>query len=499
MSAPLEDSEAEVAVLCAMMLDRGAIVPARDRLRDTMFASSAHRSIFNAILEVSDRSNAVDPVTLAGELHRLGQLEAIGGKPYLCDVFSAVPTSANVEYHAQIVRELAQRREAIRLGKEFAKRLTDRQVPLLETAEEVAASLARLVVETRELNGRTSPFLTADEVSLLEPPRYLVDGLIPDGALTEIHGPPASGKSFFALALACDVATGHPFLGRPVRPGPVLYVAGEGVSGLGARLRAWQEERGFSRVDGLYFLREPIHLLERAAITHFLSQVRTLARTPVLIVLDTLARCMVGGDENSAQDMGLAMDAASRIARETGAAILLLHHTRKDGDSERGSTALRGAIDTMIAIKNESGRLRISCEKMKDGGAFESFDAALRSSGESCTIVPSSARESSSEKFTPAHSKLLLSLSDFQHAGGGTDASWKDAAEVKGGAFYRYRKDLMTWGYIKLDKPGRGGRYTLTPLGEDRITPRSPIAPRSLPGSDRRITPSSTPSQGGGE
>jgi RecA-family ATPase len=81
----------------------------------------------------------------------------------------------------------------------------------------------------------------------------------------------------------------------------------------------------------------------------------------VLAVVDTLARCFVGGEENSARDMGRFVAAADRLRTATGAAALLLHHVSRHGGAIRGSTALPGALDTGIAV--EAGTERFATER----------------------------------------------------------------------------------------------------------------------------------------
>jgi hypothetical protein len=91
----------------------------------------------------------------------------------------------------------------------------------------------------------------------------------------------------------------------------------------------------------------------------------------VLIVWDTMARSMIGGDENAARDVGLAIAAADYLAEPHQAARLFVHHTGKNGEEERGSSALRGAADTLLALKPYEPGLRLTCEKAKDSEAFE--------------------------------------------------------------------------------------------------------------------------------
>lgn len=107
---------------------------------------------------------------------------------------------------------------------------------------------------------------------------------------------------------------------------------------------------------------------------------------PSLIVIDTLARCFVGGDENSAQDMGRLVQAITYLKRETGAAVLLLHHCGKPGDgysrklSERGSSALRGAAESMIRLERvkKEHQIELVNEKQRDAAEFSPITLWLK-------------------------------------------------------------------------------------------------------------------------
>ena len=90
-----------------MLIDQDAILRASEYVDDTMFYREGHRRIFRAMVAISERGDVVDPLTLSDELQRRGELDASGGKDYIGFLVDAVPTSANVEYHAKIVREKA--------------------------------------------------------------------------------------------------------------------------------------------------------------------------------------------------------------------------------------------------------------------------------------------------------------------------------------------------------------------------------------------------------
>ncbi|HSU92616.1 MAG TPA: replicative DNA helicase [Gemmatimonadaceae bacterium] len=105
--------EAEQAVIAAMLMDTDAILRAGEHVDDTMFYDERHRRIFRAMIAISQRNEVVDPVTLGNELDRRGELDASGGKEYIGELIDAVPTAANVEYHAKIVKEKALLRRLI--------------------------------------------------------------------------------------------------------------------------------------------------------------------------------------------------------------------------------------------------------------------------------------------------------------------------------------------------------------------------------------------------
>jgi len=99
--------EAEQAVLGAMLLDQDAALLATELVQDDMFYREGHRRLFRAMVGLVERRTVIDPVTLRDELGRRGELDAIGGADYLADLVDAVPTAANLEYHARIVKDKA--------------------------------------------------------------------------------------------------------------------------------------------------------------------------------------------------------------------------------------------------------------------------------------------------------------------------------------------------------------------------------------------------------
>ena len=101
------DSEAEKAVLGAVFLDPEAIIDASDVLQPDDFYEHANRIVFQAMLNISDREEVIDPVTLQDELKKNNQVDDIGGIAYVTELSMATPTAAHVTYYAKIVKRKA--------------------------------------------------------------------------------------------------------------------------------------------------------------------------------------------------------------------------------------------------------------------------------------------------------------------------------------------------------------------------------------------------------
>ena len=108
--------EAEQAVLGAMLLDADAALKAVEMLQDPAFYRDAHRRIFRAMASLLEKGQIIDPLMLRDELARRGDLEAAGDMDYIAVLLDVVPTAANVEYHARIVRDRALLRRLIDVG-----------------------------------------------------------------------------------------------------------------------------------------------------------------------------------------------------------------------------------------------------------------------------------------------------------------------------------------------------------------------------------------------
>ncbi|MEI7211382.1 helicase RepA family protein [Pectobacterium versatile] len=203
---------------------------------------------------------------------------------------------------------------------------------------------------------------------------YLIKGYLPSSSVASAYGASGSYKSFLAVSWGCHIATGKPWAGKPVTQGAVIYVVGEGGIGVPRRIRAWEQTlNGGSPIDALYRVDCPIFPASPESVQQVIRAARDVkiaSGMPVrLIILDTLARCFGGSDENAAKDMGAFIQGCDAIKAATQATVLIIHHSGKDQDKgARGSSAFRAALDVEFNVRREGegGALILSCTKMKD-------------------------------------------------------------------------------------------------------------------------------------
>ena len=187
--------------------------------------------------------------------------------------------------------------------------------------------------------------------------RDFVQGVLMEQGSAVVYGQSNSGKTFWTTSLALHVAAGHEWCGCRVEQGGVVYCALEGGIGFKNRVAAWREENGlrgyeipFAAVSSAVNLLTPGADTDRLILT--VNAAATSIKVPVkLIVVDTLARALAGGNENAPDDMGALVLNMDRIRAETGAMVLFVHHSGKDqAKGARGHSSLQAAIDTEIEV-----------------------------------------------------------------------------------------------------------------------------------------------------
>jgi replicative DNA helicase len=215
---PPQNVEAEQSVLGGILIENEAIHKVMEILTADDFYRDAHQRIFNAIVDLSERSEPADLITLTNELRKLNQLDPTGGASYLASLIDSVPTAANIEYYAKIVKEKAILRKLIQTSTEIiTKSYEDR-----EDVEELLDEAERGIFQISEHRVRPSFYpikkIVKDSFEIFQrlyEKKELVTG-IPSGFkeldrmtagfqpsdLIIVAGRPSMGKTAFCLNLA---------------------------------------------------------------------------------------------------------------------------------------------------------------------------------------------------------------------------------------------------------------------------------------------------------
>jgi RecA-family ATPase len=285
------------------------------------------------------------------------------------------------------------------------------------------------------------------ELLRLPPPSWLVDKVVPSGGLIGLYGPPGAGKSFVALDIALSVATGDAWQGHNVQRGYVVYVSAEGGTGIGKRVLAWLQTHNLSPEEAhIAWLIEsiPVHTDSEQMAKLLNRIVDELEVEPSLVVVDTLARCF-DGDENQQEDMGRFIAGVDVLRHDLRTAVLIVHHTRLGGDRERGNTAFRGAADTMLSLTSDGQDITIVCDKQKDAEEHEAiYLKRIAVEGtDSCVILDPKvvlvqAKTQRIDKF----------LSILREVGALSADAWISVSELSRPTAYRYIKELTENGKI---------------------------------------------------
>ena len=220
---PPHDTEAEQAVIGSMLTDKDAIISAIEVLKEDDFYREDNKTIYSAILNLYNRAEPVDIITLKAELSSLGKLEAVGGLEYLAELPDKVPTTANVEKYIKIVEEKSLLRNLLKTANDIIKLGYDetQEVDLIMDQAEKRifdtiqsrnqkgySSIKDILVETftqleqlynqkQHITGVPTGFADLD---------YKTAGLH-NSDLVLVAARPAMGKSAFALNIASYAAT----------------------------------------------------------------------------------------------------------------------------------------------------------------------------------------------------------------------------------------------------------------------------------------------------
>jgi replicative DNA helicase len=215
---PPQHIEAEQSILGGILIENEAINRVTEILDGDDFYREAHRKIFNALINLSERDEPADLITLTNELRKIDQLDSIGGASYLASLIDSVPTAANIQYYAKIVKEKAILRKLIQTSTEIItqsyedrgdvevfldeaersifeiseKRVRPSFYPIREIVKESFVTIEKLFKKKEAVTGVASGFKELDRMTAGFQPSDLII----------IAGRPSMGKTAFCLDVA---------------------------------------------------------------------------------------------------------------------------------------------------------------------------------------------------------------------------------------------------------------------------------------------------------
>lgn len=215
---PPQNLEAEMAVLGSMLIDEEAVSIALERLDSSAFYKESHQKVFEAIADLFNANKAVDLITLTDELKRRGELDAIGGASFLTVLVNTVPSAANINHYASIVKEKSILRtlinnatriislcyesegnidEVVDSAERFIFEVSDKKpqsnyLPLKEVIKDSIETIDILYQKKAHVTGIPTGFVDFDiKTAGLQPSDLII-----------VAGRPSMGKSAFALCIA---------------------------------------------------------------------------------------------------------------------------------------------------------------------------------------------------------------------------------------------------------------------------------------------------------
>ena len=223
---PPFSTEAETAVLGGMLIDREAVTRAIEVLGDGMFYREANRRLYRAMVRLFERGDVIDVITVSEELKKTSELDASGGFDYLGQLVDAVPTAANLAFHARIIRDKALLRRLIEQSSQIIRDVYDQGERDVDEILDQAEARIFQVAESHKREGfvwiKEILWSTFEHIERLQESESGITGVptgfadldrmttgLQKGDLCIVAARPSMGKTSFALNVAANAAIAH--------------------------------------------------------------------------------------------------------------------------------------------------------------------------------------------------------------------------------------------------------------------------------------------------
>lgn len=363
------NADAEATVLGDALLSADALAHVMQVLRHEDFFKPDHAEVMKAMCEIRARGDLVDPIVLAAELERRDNVQEVHPKLLVADLMSAGGLSGTVVQHAEIVIDLAKRRRGLQLIPEL-ERVLNNGASLLEL--DSAVDELRSIVSSSNVGPVLGPPLDLRAELNKEPPvvTFLHEPYVPMGRRCWWFGPAESGKSIFALWIACALSReGH----------RVVYVSQENPRDEELR-RIRRLQPDVSTLD--VFHDRGIDLARPDHATALISR----ARNASLVVIDTLTACWTGREDDNAEIAKFDRDVLAPLVSSGETSVVILDHTghpqrfmkRKGASAGRGASSKGQKADVVLEFEaKREQQFAIRVGKMRAGDGRKPGEAVM--------------------------------------------------------------------------------------------------------------------------
>ena len=370
-----QNDMAERALIGSALIDE-TVLETCGFVKPQYFFRHQHTTVWRAMQELYAANTSIDLITLYEALRNDGQLD----DPSIHEVLgygTGVPHSEHAKDYARIVCEKYVSRYSLTANATLAA------AGYRGDLQEIASAWALSQAEMQEVftalgiapDGSASEprhrLKSLTEMRSRPRPDWIIPGILQERKRSLVFGDSNTGKSFIALDMGLCIATGLPWHGRATKWGPVVYVCAEGGDGITARVDVWLANHKLDDAPHFWVIDDSPNLLELGEVSGVIAQIKAtlLDEPPALVIFDTLAASMPGGDENGPLDMGLAIGAIHRVQRECDCGVMVVHHTGKDPTKgPRGNSLLRADVDIALEVRmdEETGVIAMHGDKMRD-------------------------------------------------------------------------------------------------------------------------------------
>lgn len=407
MSAPsaLYDTEAEIAVLGSMILDRDAYRAIAEIVQPSHFYHGPHADVFRAIDRLAQDDEAIDATLLAAAMRKAGTLDRVGGTAFIVRIMQSVPTVANATHYATLVRDLAKKRDLIAAADRYAAAARNgTEAAEWKTLAEVREKLTKDDGEPEKPDYPRFDLATQLLLPPPPPPVQLVERVFTRPSVNVVFGPAGSGKSFMLLQTMLDlVMGGGAFCGfeeyqilapatptgsfEPAKTDKCLWIYGSEDSSQRMDIRSRKTFGSGPHYDKpapadrfVYVTPPPGIFLGDDPGWKWLDAVIAL-EAPTVMVLDTVGSLVSDSVDGSRNDhVTTFLRHFHRYRDNLGISTFCVNHSRKGGndpkkfkesaaDSMLGAQAWRAQSDGLLlvhALDGDTEHALIRCLKSKD-------------------------------------------------------------------------------------------------------------------------------------